>query len=866
MTWSDLRLRIRALFLRHRTEQELDEELQFHLDMDARMHGSEARKRFGSLDRVKEECRTARGTQLLETSWRDILYALRGFQRNPLFVVTVVGTIALGLGLNVALFTLFNTIVFRPYAVRDPYSLYAFTWTNRAGKTHAFSWQEFEQFRKTNPAFSEILAADYLRGRMSGHPAQGFLVTGNFFQMLGGSAHLGRVLAPEDADAPGREPVVVLGFSAWVNKFGGDTNIIGKKILLRGYPLQVVGVADEKFAGLQISAPDFWIPITMAAQLEDGPDLFGPENPQRLAIVGRLRPNWLASQAEAALDTWSKQATSNLPEAERAVGGTLQSQAPAGAFNREAIMVFSPLFAAFGLVLLIACANVANMMLARSMARQREIGIRLSLGAGRSRLIRQLLTESMLLAIPAGLASFFVSRLAIDWALRVIWATLPSDLVALVPGISLPPDLRVFVFMLIAALASAVLFGLAPAIQATRPDVMAAARGEFTSDIRPMRFRNSLVMGQIAVCALLLICSGVLIRAARTMRGLDVGFQTHGVIFMSVSEKSRAKLLPRLSAEPVVAEIAVASSIPLVGEPPSFNISAVDRPTAMRAWQNYVSTEFFSLLQVPILDGRNFTADEAKAGAPVVIISEYAARSLWPKGDAVGREIRIERDLQNGNGASPRYQLVRVVGVAGNIITSWVNGGSDPPLVYFPATMLSNNPLLLRVRGDVEAVRRELVADLDATLPGAIEEVHPMDQWFAKDVYIFRMASWIGSALGVLALLLTLSGIYGVLSYLITQRTKEIGIRMAIGASAGAVTWLVLKQSARLAVVGIGLGAALALGVSRLMAYLLVLVNTFDPMAYCGGMLLVAMASFAAAYIPSRRAARIDPVTTLRYD
>src|SRR5579871_6096916 len=330
MTWNDLRLRIRALLLHRRAEEELDEELRFHLEMDARKHGSDTRRRFGSIDRVKEECRSVRGTQWIETSLRDMQYALRGFRRNPLFVLTVIGTIALGLGLNVALFTLFDTIVLRPFAVRDPYSLYTFTWTDRSGNYHAFSWREFEKFRESNPVFSEVLAAHYLQGRMSGHPARGFLVTGNYFQMLGGSAHLGRLLTPEDAAAPGREPVVVLSYNAWQYKFSRDPNIIGKRVLLHGYPLEVVGIVSREFTGLAQGAPDFWVPLSMASQLENGPDLFGPDKPQRLMIIGRLRPNWLANPAQAALAVWSKQATSDLPEAERAAGVLLQSQAPMG--------------------------------------------------------------------------------------------------------------------------------------------------------------------------------------------------------------------------------------------------------------------------------------------------------------------------------------------------------------------------------------------------------------------------------------------------------------------------------------------------------------------------------------------------------
>jgi predicted permease len=877
MTWRDLFLRLRALVLRNRVEKELDEELRFHLEMEARKNAARgasgveaarlARVRFGGLDPVKEECRTVRGTQLIETALRDIKYSLRGFRRSPVFVLTVIASISLGLGMNTALFTIFNNYVLRPLPVRDPYSLYAFTWTDRAGRGRAFSWHEFENFRKNNPAFSDVAAVRYFFARPEGRPLMGALVTGNYFHMLGGVAALGRTLVPDDSQAPGREAVMVLSYTAWQSKFGGDPSIIGKKLVLHGYPLEVIGITQQGFGGLDPVPLEYWAPLTMAPRLEGGPDIFSAENSDGFGIVGRLNRRLSVRQAQAALTGWTSHVTGDRPESERAVGVNLRSRATAIRLSAKVVAAFSPLAVAFGLVLLLACANVANIMLARAMARQREIGIQLSLGAGRGRLIRQLLTESILLAIPAGLTGFVISRIAIECGLRIMFATLPPDMLELMPPVSLPQDIRVFSFMLVAAFASALLFGLAPAIQSTRANVMLAARGEFTSDVRPMRLRNALVIAQITVCALLLICTGVLIRGARAMRNLDVGFKTRGMIFMDVSDAVRRKVRSRIEFEPAVEAVAVAASGPLNGILPSLTVSAEERQEAVSAWHNHVSPEFFNLLEIPILKGRNFTADEAKAGAPVAIVSELAARSLWPKGDAVGRQLRIQRDAQTkGRETSPQYPAVRVVGVARNIISCSIPYGPDPAVIYFPATSRGHNSLIVRVRGDVETVRRTLVADLEAMSPGAIEDIHPMDQSFALSVYPFRVASWVGLTLAGLALLLTLSGIYGVLSYLITQRTQEIGIRMALGATTGAVTRLVLGQSGRLAVIGVALGTALALGVSRLFASHLVFMNTFDALAYGVGVMLVVAASLAAAFFPSRRAARIDPVTTLRYD
>ena len=800
---------------------------------------------------------------------KDIRYALRTFQRSPGFAFTVIGTIALGLGLNTALFTIFNAYVLRPLSIRDPYSLYSFTWVNRAGQSHSFSRPDFESFAKNNPVFSEVAGLRFLYAQMNGHPMMGELVTGNYFQVLGVGAVMGRTLLPEDSLAPGRNPVIVLSYSAWKNSFGGDSELVGKKIVLHGYPLEVIGVAQKGFSGLGEAPRDYWAPLTMAAQLETGLDLFGPKRPEGLnRIVGRIKAGWNVSRAQSALAAWARQMTADRPDSERAVGATLQSEATALPLTLEMIVVFSPLLAAFGLVLLLACANVANMMLARAMARQREIGIRLSLGAARRRLIRQLLTESILLAIPAGLAGFVASQTIIQLGVRIMFATLPADMVEFVRIVPLPPDARVFGFMLMAALISAVVFGLAPAIQVTRCDVMLAARGEFTSDIRPVRLRNTLVIVQVTVSVVLLICSGVLLRGTAAMTHFDIGFKTHSVIAMEVGEKFRTTIVDRLSSDPRVQAIAAAGSTPLNGMLPAVSISGGEGERALRTWYNHVSPEYFNLLEIAILRGRNFTAEEAISGAPVAILSEATARRLWPNRDAVGQDVHIQHDAQtNWRERLPQYQSVRVVGVARDVVSCCIPYGKDPALVYFPVTRgIANHPLLIRVNGDAETVRHKLDAELTVWAPGGVEEIHPLDQYLAGGSYPFRAASWISSSLGVLALLLTISGIYGVLSYRITQRTKEIGIRVALGATTGDVARLVLAQSVRLVAVGVALGTALSLTVSRLLAAHLIFMSTFDALAYGGGMMLVTAASLAASYFPTRRAARIDPITTLRYD
>jgi predicted permease len=866
MTLTDLLLRIRALLFPARVDAELDDELEFHLAMSRQRHRSTghteeeaarlARLDFGRVGSVKEDCRGVRGILAFETAVHDVRYALRSFRRNPGFVVTVSGTVAIGLGLNLALFTLFSAYVLRPLSVRDPYSLYSFTWSDHAGRGHTFSWDEYQQFAKDNPAFSDVAAVQYAYARVDGRAFQGELVTGNYFQMLGVGTTLGRPLLPEDSEGPGREPSLVLSYQAWRTMFGGRPDIIGTKIMIRGFPMVVIGVARQHFQDLSELPRDFWAPLSMADQLQDGPDLFGAERPERLGIIGRLRRGQSASRAEPILLAWSQRMTAQLPQDRRAAGILLQSKATSIPLTPELLLVFSPLLAAFALVLVLACTNVASMMLARATARQREIGIRLSLGAVRGRLIRQLLTESLLLSIPAAILGLIISRVTIDAALWVMFATVPKDMLELVHDVAHPVDWRVIGFTIIAAVSSAFFFGLAPAIQATRANVIASVRGELNSDLRPSRVRNALVIAQITVCTMLLIACGALVRTTVAMSAFDIGFRTDHVVAIEVVERGRKRASDALSSYPEVDRIAAASSVPLGGLVPQVTASVENGPTMGMA-SNDVSPDYFEILGIPLLRGRNFTVEEAKSEAAVTILSAGAARRFFAGRDPLGQTLHVSE--------TPARDI-RVIGVAGDIVTCCIPYGKDVALLYLPTTSSRKGTLLVHVRDEVEVERHRLDMRLGALAPGAITDIHSLDQYRAAGIYGFHAASMIGAAVGGLALMLTLSGIYGVVSYFVTQRTKEIGIRVALGATTFAVTSLVLKQSLRLTAIGITFGAVLGVGVTRLLASHMTFMRVFDGAAFVGSTMLVLSVAFAAGYVPSRRAAQIDPIQTLRYD
>jgi predicted permease len=872
---SDLFLRLRALLFRDRVEQDLDEELTFHVEMQTRknlaagMSEAEARRRariqFGIGDSAKEECRDARRVNFFETLLQDIRYSLRGFRQKPLFAATVIGTIAIGLGWNTAAFTVFNAVLLRPIDAQDPYSLYGFGWQDRTGEGMPVTWRQIEDLRKEHPGFTGITATHSLRTRMDGRFTNCTLVDDEYFHLLGVNAVMGRTLLPEDGHSPGSNPAVVLGYAMWQNRFGGAADIVGRKVLIQGHAFEVVGVMPEEFTGLGHTYPDLWASLTMIADFEETPNAFAPDAPAPVSLAGRLNPGESVGQAQAALTAWMQKSAP-----EQAPHASLLSLATLATMGRRQLEALVPVGIVFLLVLLSACANVANMMLARAMSRQREIGIRLSLGAARGRLIRQLLTESILLAIPAAGLALAISQIFIALGTRLSFATVPSAFLDQAHLPALSPDIHVFWFMIGAAVAVALLFGLAPAVQATRMNVMQAARGDFSSEFRPTRLRNALVVAQVTVCGFLLICSGILLRRANHLESLDPGVRTRNVIEIDIQEKSQLRVIATLQSQPGVDLLADSSDPPFDTVLPNVSASGGTGVNQTRIPYRYASPEYFQVLGIPILVGRNFSADEVRSGAAVVILSESAARKLWPHQDALGQSLNLVPEAGPVRGGRPpRYPTMQVIGIARDAAV----GALDNPnrsCFYLPTGLedLRNALLLVQVRGDADAATRDLNTAIEAAYPGAIIDMHGLQDYIAAAIWSYRLTYWISAALGAIALLLTLSGIYSVLSYVVAQRTKEIGIRMAMGASTRGVSGLVLGQCLRLAGIGIAAGSALALAAARVLSAVSADLSTdvFDRVAYAGAITVVLAACLAAAFFPARRAARIDPITTLRYD
>lgn len=422
--------KFRALWRRKQFETDLEEELRIHREMS----GSAA---FGSTALFLEQSREVWGIAWLESWKQDIRYALRSFRKSPGFALGVVGAIGLGIGLNTTMFTVFNCYVLRPYTIRDPYALYSLSWYGKTGNGHWFTWDQFRDLRARKDAFSDILASMNFAAQVNGRTLLAQTVSGNYFTMLGAGIAQGRPLREDDEGG-----VAVISYEAWRSSFGGDPALVGKKIYIRGEPLEVVGIASHAFSGLESLPTGIWVPLHMAPKMIDGDDVFGPRHPESLHVLGRLQAGVRPETAKSALLVWARRYS---PEA---VGASMVSRATSVPVNRDAIITFIPLFAAFGLVLMIACANVSNMMLARALARQREIAIRVSLGAGRARLVRQLLTESFLLALPAAALGFVLSELTIDGARRLLFATVPDAFRRILALEDLSPDWRVFCFIL----------------------------------------------------------------------------------------------------------------------------------------------------------------------------------------------------------------------------------------------------------------------------------------------------------------------------------------------------------------------------------------------------------------------------------
>ena len=801
----------------------------------------------------------------------DVSYAFRTLRKTPLVSLTIVITIGLGLGMVAVVFTFLNMLLFRVDAVPDVHEIYSIEQPRTAkGERVAFSRLDYEALRRDTSVFADAFASlPDVESRVNGRVMSGAFVTGNFFQVLGVEAALGRTLTPADDARSGALPVLVLSHRGWSRHFVNDPAILGRGVSINGSEYQIVGVMPDGFRGLEVTAADYWAPLSLIHPAQAARDT------SALDIIGRLRRGISREAAMAQLMAWDAQRSNRpagsppgrlTPEPRR---GTVPD--PIGTF-----IVVTPLLAAFGLILLIGCANVASLLLARAVSRQREIGVRLSLGASRARIIRQLLTESLILSLLAAPLGYVISRLVLEGAIYSVTATLSAEfaeaMIVPVPA----GDWRVALFLVLGAFAATALSGMAPAQQATRLELVRTIRGEVTPDSRPGRSRSVLIGMQVTASALLMICAAVFLRSAAASARIDpgrLGIRTADTLIVPIDrEPLRGQVVQAVTGEPLVAQVAASW-------PPAFinGSSAVLVESAQAkstGGYRFVSPEYFSVLDIGIVRGRVFSHAERTADAAVAIVAESLARELWPDGEAIGQVLRVEPDA-----AKPRPEREQpplparsfiVVGVARDAVRKFGLAEVPDANIYLPATPADAlTSLVVRVHGDPEVARAALLQRLNAIDPN-MSRLLTLRAVAGLQTYFLRIAFWVAAILGGLALMLTASGLFSVLSYLVEQRTKEIGVRMALGATARDVGTLVIRQTITPVAAGLITGAGLALATGIVLVATIESLGSFvrllDPLAYAVSLVIIVTACALAAWVPTMKAARVDPMKNLRHE
>jgi predicted permease len=812
---------------------------------------------------------------MFDRSRQDFVLAMRALRRSPVFVLTAVLSLAVGIGATTAIVTLANTLLLRPApGVGAPERLVTIG-SRRGGAFDNFEYPTFVDLRASSRTVPEMAAmlieprSFSLAGPSGGEPVQGSIVSGNFFRVLRVRPAAGRFFAPDEDLVPRARPVVVLSHAFWRRRFGSDSSIVGRTVTLNGTPFTVVGVAPERFRGPFVLAPDMWAPVMSAPLLGLPEELITNRRASWLVAIGRLAQNAGIDEAQAELTGLAHGLKSTYPDMydrEFAVRVSPASVLPGQA--RTVIGGFiGLLFAIASLVLAVACMNVAGMLLARATVRRREIAVRLAIGATRARLVRHLLTESLLLFAAAGVAGVLLARVMVDGALSLL-PRLPVQL-----SFDAELDWRVLLFALSTALVSGVLAGLVPALQTSRPALVPALKSDTAGGGSRSRLRGGLLVAQIAFSMLLLVTAGLFGRALVHARSMDPGFDPRDVSYATIdlrlanldSARGNAlvsQLLARTRALPGVERAATSAMLPVGGGAlglGGFQVPGRNPPERGRdSWDadwNVVSPGYFDVLRTPLVAGRDFT-DADRAGAPdVAIINETLAARVWPEGGAVGRTFRNDG------------RTVTVIGIARN--AKYRSLGEEPRgFVYVPIAQRYFERASIVVRTApgvrVDAPLRRVVAELAPALP--VLDQRTMQEHTAISLLPQRIAAWVAGSLGGVALLLALIGIYGVTAYSVAQSTREIGVRVALGATRGRVLGLVLRQGVGLATIGVTIGAVAALGVTRLLAGLLYGVHPLDALAFVGAGLLLVGAALAASWVPSRRAAAVEPMTALRME
>jgi putative ABC transport system permease protein len=811
---------------------------------------------------------------------QDLRFGARMLLKQKGFTLVAVLSLSLGIGATTTVFSVANAVLLRPLPVTDAASLVSVNKPDpNASGIHVISYPDYLDYRRRLEVFSDLLAwsevAVSLNLNDQAEQAYGMVVSGNYFSMLGVQPAVGRLFSEEEDRTPAAHPVTVISFGLWQSRFGGDPAVIGQSVKLSGRPFTIIGVAPKGFTSTySLFAPTLYVPLMMQGQLMSKPDIFGERTSKNLKLTARLKPGVTREQAQSAFDLLDRQ----LEQAYHQRGETSERPhvgvelVPVGSFPGDILLAIlgaaGLLFAIVGFVLLIACANVAGILLARATVRQREIAVRLALGATRMRLIRQLLTESSLLFLVAGALGVGLTV----WLVRVLSAvTLPLEAPF---ALDAKVDWRVLSFTLLLALVTGVVFGLAPALEASRADLQTALKDAPSSrGFRRSRLRHAFVVGQIALSLVLLIGAGLFARALQYAQSVYPGRQPETVLTAGLDPRQNGydvararefyqKLTTRIEALPGVEAVSLAQLLYTAEGGGNTTLSIKDSPneSGLLTQINAVAPGYFETLGITLLTGRDFTAADRETAPRVVIVEEATADRFWPGESALGKQVRV-----GGN-----QEWAEVIGVVDNSLPR-IPGQPTPPFVYYPYLQSrsnnSNLTLLVRHRGEtagvLAAVRREVQA-LDPNIPLQL----PMTLYEAARLAAlpWRIAGMLAIVFGLVGLALAALGIYGLVAYTVNQRTHEIGVRVALGAQRSDIFRLVMGHGLKLGLLGVVFGLALSFALTRLLSSLLFGVSAGDPAIHLGTALLLVLVVLIASFIPARRAMKGDPLTALRHE
>ncbi len=878
--------RLRGVFDKHRYDREMQEELESHLafhiedNMRAGMTTVEARRvalmKLGGMEQTKEAYRDRRGLPMLEVLLQDLRYGARQLLRTPGFTLTAALTLALGIGANTAAFSVVSAVLLRPLPVSAPEQIVA---VRNTGATNSmlsgFSYPNYEDLRDQNKVFSDLMAYRFAPIAMTHEGVSQrvwcYMVSGNYFPGLGLMAAKGRLLTPEDDVNPGGHPVAVVGYESWQKRFGGRADIVGSSVIVNGRQYTIVGVGPEGFKGTEvIAAPEIWFPVAMQAELEPGINTLVSRGAPVYSLLGRIKSGVSRPQVAANVDSIGQSLAADYPEENKnmkiALGGA--GFLGGGAFRGVSVGFASLLFAVAGLVLLLACANLSNMLLAKATERREETAIRLAMGASRPRLIRQLLTESMLLAGIGGVVGILPTFYPIRFSVQM---KPPADFPMV---LDVKWDYTVLAFGFFVTLLTGVLFGLLPALQSTRAQVSQSLNSGRLPDRSRGWMWNGLIAAQVGLSLVLLTGAGLMVRALGQVRNLELGYNPEGAVEVGFDlrmqgyDTARGREFQRQTLErvrnlPGVRAAGIASLVPMdlhFAMSPIFVEGAPEgrAADAPRALNNVVSPGYFAAMGTRVLAGRDFSDDDRAENERVAVVNQSFARKFWPEGDAIGKRFSI------GSASAPKMQ---VIGIVQDGKYNSLNE-SKQPFAYRSSTQAYSGSTGLVVRSDVEmqtlvtAIRNE-IKQLDPNLPTSGS---PLADRLGLALLPARVAMTVLGSFALVGLVLAGIGIFGVISYSVSSRTRELGIRMALGAHKNDVLKLVIGQGMKPALIGALAGLPAAYVMTRLMKSFLFGLSATDPLTYAVTVAVLTGVALLACYLPARRATRVDPLVALRYE